>query len=312
MGAMHLLFRLTVETDDVVLLEEFSFGGTKKNMRLCGGELVGLKMDEQGIRTDDLKDALTRWQQRVSVASGRKLRKPRLLYTVPTGHNPTGVTTSFERKKEIYKIAQEHDLLIIEDDPYFYLQYSEDFVPSYQSLDTDGRVIRLDSMSKLAAPGFRVGWVTGPDAIIREIVAAQTCCSISISSLTELAIMKLFDHWGMDGFHQHINYLRDFYQKLRDRTEQMMHELLTDLIEWKSPEAGLYIWAKLKNNQNSLIFADMEFCEKHDVFVVPGVDFSCDLNNATSYFRICFTYTNQQEEAIKRLRNLVVDINARQ
>jgi DNA-binding transcriptional MocR family regulator len=88
-----------------------------------------------------------------------------MLYTVPVGGNPTGVSQTLERKKEIYDIAREHNLLILEDDPYYYLQFG-DKVPSYLSMDTDGRVLRFDSMSKILSSGLRVGWATGPAELV--------------------------------------------------------------------------------------------------------------------------------------------------
>ena len=88
-----------------------------------------------------------------------------MLYTVPVGGNPTGVSQTLERKKEIYEIARQHNLLILEDDPYYYLQFGEK-IPSYLSMDVDGRVLRFDSMSKILSSGLRVGWATGPVELI--------------------------------------------------------------------------------------------------------------------------------------------------
>ena len=91
-----------------------------------------------------------------------------MLYTVPVGGNPTGVSQTLERKKEIYQIAREHNLLILEDDPYYYLQFG-DKIPSYLSMDVDGRVLRFDSMSKILSSGLRVGWATGPTELVNVL-----------------------------------------------------------------------------------------------------------------------------------------------
>lgn len=108
-------------------------------------------------------------------------RKPFLLYLIPTGQNPTGTTQSFQRRQAIYQVAREHDLLILEDDPYYFLQMNEyassneshagtnirsleglfmNLIPSYLRIDTNGRIIRMDSFSKVISPGARLGWIT--------------------------------------------------------------------------------------------------------------------------------------------------------
>lgn len=133
-------------------------------MRLCSLLILyswslslDVNLDSNGIVPSKLREQLDNWPA--------DKRKPKLLYTVPVGGNPTGVSQTLERKKEIYDIARQHDLLILEDDPYFYLQFG-DKIPSYFSMDVDGRVLRFDSMSKILSSGLRVGWATGPVELI--------------------------------------------------------------------------------------------------------------------------------------------------
>ena len=119
--------------------------------------LLDVDLDSHGVVPAKLREQLENWPA--------DKRKPKVLYTVPVGGNPTGVSQTLERKQEIYEIAREHDLLILEDDPYYYLQFG-DKVPSYFSMDVDGRVLRFDSMSKILSSGLRVGWATGPAELI--------------------------------------------------------------------------------------------------------------------------------------------------
>lgn len=120
-------------------------------------QLIDVELDSHGVVPARLREQLDNWPS--------DKRKPKMLYTVPVGGNPTGVSQTLERKKEIYQIAQEHNLLILEDDPYYYLQYG-DKIPSYLSMDVDGRVLRFDSMSKILSSGLRVGWATGPAELV--------------------------------------------------------------------------------------------------------------------------------------------------
>lgn len=119
--------------------------------------MLDVELDSHGVIPSKLREQLDSWPA--------DRRKPKVLYTVPVGGNPTGVSQTLERKKEIYRIAQDHNLLILEDDPYFYLQYG-DKIPSYLSMDVDGRVLRFDSFSKILSSGLRVGWATGPPELI--------------------------------------------------------------------------------------------------------------------------------------------------
>lgn len=119
--------------------------------------ILDVDLDSHGVVPSKLREQLDNWPA--------DKRKPKVLYTVPVGGNPTGVSQTLERKREIYEIAREHDLLILEDDPYYYLQFG-DKVPSYFSMDVDGRVLRFDSMSKILSSGLRVGWATGPAELI--------------------------------------------------------------------------------------------------------------------------------------------------
>ncbi|KAJ3012090.1 hypothetical protein NUW54_g1975 [Trametes sanguinea] len=156
-------FRLLGEPGDHFVTDEFSFSSVTNAPLAQGIKWVGIKMDDGGMIPEELEKTLANWNP----ARGRR---PHVIYLVPCGQNPTGSTLSVERRKQIYEIAQRFDLMIVEDDPYYYLQYdspsepttsfSKPFVPSFLSLDTDGRVLRIDSFSKIMAPGMRLGWIT--------------------------------------------------------------------------------------------------------------------------------------------------------
>ena len=157
-----------------ILTESFTYSGAIEATKPLGLKMKGLKMDDVGIIPKYLENTL----QSCDPAKGRK---PFVLYTIPSGQNPTGVTQTNERRRAIYAVAERHDLCIIEDDPYFSLQLdilsadadnqdamntsSKDYLRSlprsYLSLDTSGRVLRLDATSKIIAPGHRCGWITG-------------------------------------------------------------------------------------------------------------------------------------------------------
>jgi kynurenine/2-aminoadipate aminotransferase len=156
-------FEMLISPQDTVLVESPTYSGTLAILKPMNCRLMGVETDQFGILPDSLASILDGWDGSHS--------KPKIIYTVPTACNPTGATTSLQRKQLIYQICHLHNLLILEDDPYYYLQFSADSrVPSYFSLDKDGRVLRFDSFSKVLSSGMRLGFVTGPAPLIDRIV----------------------------------------------------------------------------------------------------------------------------------------------
>jgi kynurenine/2-aminoadipate aminotransferase len=157
---------LLVDEGDPVLVEDPTYSGALSVFRPYNCNIIGVKTDQDGLVPDALRHVLQNWK------SG--LRRPRVLYTIPTGQNPSGTTLPNARRRAVYDIAAEHDLLIIEDDPYWNLRFDgEADLRSLWSLDTEGRVIRLDSFSKIVSSGFRLGWVSGPKTLVERIQLDQ-------------------------------------------------------------------------------------------------------------------------------------------
>lgn len=174
-SALEQAFRMFCERGDCVLSEVYTFASAVETASPLGIKFVGVDVDDQGLLPESLDDILSNWD-----VKARGSRKPFILYTVPSGQNPTGATQGLQRRRDIYKISQKHDLYILEDEPYYFLQMqpyngpgspdvppprnNEEFlkalIPPYVSLDVDGRVMRMDSFSKVIAPGTRVGWIT--------------------------------------------------------------------------------------------------------------------------------------------------------
>jgi aromatic amino acid aminotransferase I len=168
-------FRIFCNRGDYILSEEYTFASAVETATPLGIRVLGIKIDDQGLLPESLDEILTNWD-----VEARGAQKPFILYTVPSGQNPTGATQTAQRRREIYKVSQKHDLYIFEDEPYYFLQmqpytgrdspdppppasveaFLDSLVPTYVSLDVDGRVMRMDSFSKVIAPGTRVGWIT--------------------------------------------------------------------------------------------------------------------------------------------------------
>lgn len=227
---------------DHVIVEEATFPAALSELRALGAQILDVPTDEQGLCPSALRQALSKWKP--EDADDPKSDVPKVMYLVPTGCNPTGHTIPVERKREIYEIAREYNLLIIEDDPYYFLQYERPLVPSFLSIDEDGRVLRADSFSKCIAAGFRLGILSGPTPLLEKI---QMHVGISIehtSNLSQIAFNKLLDHWGQDGFDENVRNVGAFYQGQQKAMEAACQTWMGELAEWTVPKAGMYYWIR--------------------------------------------------------------------
>lgn len=211
-------------------------------------------MDEQGLIPQSLEEVLSNWDE-----SERKARRPFLLYMVPTGQNPTGATQSLERRKAIY--ARGFGLYIVEDEPYYYLQMPPfkdtnsdtsppsnddggcELIPSYLSLDIDGRVLRMDSVSKVLAPGSRMGWVAASQQVIEKFIRQNETSAQNPSGFSQVIIYKLLNHhWGHLGFFKWLEGIQAEYIWRRDTFAQACIEFLPEgIASWRPPQAGMFV-----------------------------------------------------------------------
>lgn len=260
-SAFDMCLRMLTEPGDCVLADKYTFSTAIETAQPLGISFVGVGMDREGMLPESLGEVLENWDP----AAHNNAGKPSVLYAIPTGQNPTGTTQSLERRKEIYKIAQQHDLIILEDDPYYFLQMdpytassadkrsdaeirsSADFlkklIPSYLSLDVDGRVIRMDSFSKVISPGARLGWVTAPAQLIERYKYHTDVSTQSPAGLSQLAVFKLVDeHWGHAGYAEWLMHLRSEYTKRRDFIISACERYLPrNIVSWEPTEAGMFV-----------------------------------------------------------------------
>ena len=212
--------QLLVDEDTTVLVEEFTYSVILSNIKFANGKWIPLKLqfdtenvDNQGIDVEYFTELLENWEQ-----THPNKKKPKLLYTIPTGQNPTGMTVSMEKRKRIYELCCKHDIIIMEDDPYGYLKFpkydantptynpyksntpggtadwtidhyiNKTLMPSYITLDTEGRVLRCETFSKICAPGLRLGFVVGNQYLIKKLmnvidVSTREPCGLSQGAL---------------------------------------------------------------------------------------------------------------------------------
>lgn len=329
-SALDMVFRMFCERGDYVLAEEYTFSAAVESAAPMGVKMVGISMDEEGLLPSSLDETLTRWDEKE-----RGAKKPFLLYTVPTGQNPTGATQSEQRRRELYRVAQKHDLLIVEDEPYYFLQmqpytgadapdvpapitheeFLQTLVPSLLSIDVDGRVLRLDSFSKVIAPGSRVGWLTASQQIADRYVKHADVSTQGPSGMSQLIMFKLLDeHWGHSGFLDWLIHIRMEYTRRRNvMLEACEKHLPREVVSWKPPMAGMFHWLKIDYEKHpeypSKSIAEIEESIfqagiKHGTLVVQGSWFYADpeAEHKTMFFRSTYAAApfDKINEAIRR------------
>nr|XP_039259967.1 kynurenine/alpha-aminoadipate aminotransferase, mitochondrial-like [Styela clava] len=285
---------------DNILIDDPVFSGTLGFLKPLPIHLIPVETDEFGMKACRLKEIMQTWNIE------QESKRPKVIYTIPNCSNPTGATASAERKKEIYKIAQEYDLVIVEDDPYYFLQYGDDIASSYQALDTDGRVLRSDSMSKVLSAGIRLGWVSGAKPFIQKLILNQEVTTQHNSTLIQMIVLKLLEQWKFVGFQNHLTDIKKFYKSQRDAIISSANKWLTGLAEWNVPEGGMFLWLKLFGIDDTKELVQRGIIEK-EIVMIPGSAFNVEDNTKSSFCRLSFSLISPEniEEGIQRLSNLV-------
>ncbi|KAG0232797.1 hypothetical protein BGW41_001731 [Actinomortierella wolfii] len=277
---------MMISPGDSVLFESPGYVGVLAFLRHQPCELVDVELDGQGIVPAKLRKLLDEWPS--------EKRTPKLLYTVPVGGNPTGCSQPLERKREIYEIAREHDLIIVEDDPYYYLSFNER-TPSYLSMDVDGRVLRFDSMSKILSSGLRIGWCTGPAELVHVLNLVTMTSNLQPSSVSQAIAYTLLAEWGHQRFLEHTRSVARFYQERCQLFCKYARKHLDGLAEWVEPDAGMFIWFSLKGIPDSFDLVLNKAAERK-VLLVPGIEFFANPKGPSNYVRASFS--NVSEEAM--------------
>jgi kynurenine/2-aminoadipate aminotransferase len=298
-GSQDLLtkaFEMLLNPGDTILLEAPTYVGILAFLKPLGLNFLEINSDYQGLDPEHLEQLLESCDEN---------SRPKVLYTVPIAGNPTGVSTSVERKRRVYAIAQKYDLIIMEDDPYYYLQFETPWKPSYLSLDTDGRVIRFDSFSKILSGGCRLGFCTGPKPLIERIVLHMQATSLHASGMSQIVVYKVLQLLGTDGFYEHCQKVAQFYKDRCDYFVSCLEKHLKGKAEWVIPDSGMFVWLKLLGVEDSFELITTK-ARDAKVLLVPGQEFFANPRK-TGYVRACYSVASQEdmELAIQRLASLL-------
>ncbi|XP_015669938.1 kynurenine/alpha-aminoadipate aminotransferase, mitochondrial [Protobothrops mucrosquamatus] len=298
------VFEMLINPGDNILLDAPTYPGTIAALRPLGCNIINVPSDQHGMIPKALKEVLSRWNPE----DVKKLRNdtPKFLYTIPNGGNPTGASLTTERKKEIYQLARQYDFLIIEDDPYYFLQFNKPWAPTFLSMDIDGRVIRTDSFSKILSSGLRIGFLTGPKPLIDRVILHIQVSTMHTSTFTQIMIAQLLQQWGQKGFLDHVESVVDFYKKRRDVMLNAADTWLKGLADWHIPAAGMFLWIKIKGVPDTQELIMKKALEKQ-VLLVPGCSFNINSSDPSSHVRASFSLSSpsQIDQGFQRLADII-------
>uniref|UniRef100_H2ZC30 Aminotransferase class I/classII large domain-containing protein n=1 Tax=Ciona savignyi TaxID=51511 RepID=H2ZC30_CIOSA len=299
------VFEMLVNPGDNVLLDNPCYSGTLAMVQPMDCNLIPVATDHFGLKPESLLSVLEQWKP--GDAGDNTSGIPKVLYTIPNCGNPTGATQTLKRKREIYSIAQKYDLVIIEDDPYYFLQFNVKTIShSYQELDVDGRVIRCDSMSKVMSSGLRLGWISGAHPFIERLILHQQASLLHTSTFVQMMVSGLLDQWGMEGFENHVRNVQEFYKGRRDAMLTYAKKWLTGLAEWSEPQGGMFLWMKLTGVDDTTSLIKKRALEKK-VLLLPGSAFDVIRGSKSQFCRISYSFATNEEmdEACRRLAELL-------
>jgi 2-aminoadipate transaminase len=255
---LDLAARLMIDPGDVVITENPTFLGALIAFNPSEPTYATAFSDEDGMDTDDLARVLA--------------TEPRakMIYVVPDFANPTGATLSLPRRHRLIELANEHDVLVIEDTPYRPLRYSGDHLPTLKSLDTEGRVLHLGSFSKILAPGLRLGWAVAKPEILERLSLLKLAADTQNSTLNMAATSANLSRFDLDA---HIARSVPVYRHKRDLMLGTMAETFPDRVSWTEPDGGLFTWLTFPEGFDAAAFMAERLLPEAKVAFVPGATF---------------------------------------
>ncbi|GAA2052530.1 MULTISPECIES: PLP-dependent aminotransferase family protein [Leifsonia] len=289
--ALELFSKLFIDPGDVVLAEGPSYVTAMVIFKSYQAEVDHVPMDAHGLVPEALREHIARLK-----AAGRRVK---FLYTVPTFHNPAGVTSTWERRLEILEIARENDILVLEDNPYGLLYFDEKPPAAMRSVEKDG-VVYLGTFSKTLAPGFRVGWALAPHAIREKLILANEAAILSPSSFSQLVISEYLQDAD---WRAQIDTFRGVYRERKEAMISALNEHLPEL-SWTDPAGGFYVWVTLPPHLDSKAMLPRAVTEL--VAYTPGTAFYADGSGAQN-IRLSFCYPTPENirVGVRRLANVI-------
>ena len=289
--ALDLMAELFINAGDVVLAESPSYVGALGCFRARQADVVHVDLDEDGLIPEALEETIRRLK-----SAGRAIK---FLYTIPNFQNPAGVTLTLERRQRIAEICMREHVLILEDNPYGLLGFHSDPLPAIHSFSPEG-VVYLGSVSKMFAPGMRIGWALAPHAIRAKLILASEAAILSPGMFGQMFLSSYLNNYDWYG---QVKVYRAMYA---ERCKAMLDALDEYMPEcsWTKPVGGFYTWVTLPEGLNARSM--LPRAVKAQVAYVSGTAFYYD-GRGTDHMRLSFCYPEPDHirEGVRRLAGVV-------
>jgi 2-aminoadipate transaminase len=291
--ALDLCGKIFINRGDVVLVGLPSYLGGLNAFSNYGARLKGIPLDDQGMRPDLLEKTIISLKNDGSVI--------KFIYIIPDFQNPTGVTLPRSRRLEVIRIAERHDLVIVEDSPYRDVRFEGTPEPLMSSLDTHGRVLTLNTFSKILAPGFRLAWVTGHPEIIDKLVTAKQAADLCTPPFVQKITARYIEKGLLD---VNLKKTVDLYRERRDYMLKCFRELMPAGVKWTEPSGGLFLFVTLPPSMDAARLLERAIQKK--VAFVCGSVFYCN-NEGHNTMRINFSFSGPKDtcEGVRRLAEAI-------
>lgn len=269
--ALALVADVLLDPGDTVLVEDPSYLAALQCFGFAGARMVPVPCDADGLDPEALPELIV-------------AHRPKFLYVIPTFQNPTGRTLPAARRAALARIAEQQGLWLIEDDPYGELRYEGEALAAIGSHPGAGdRTVTVSSLSKVLAPGLRIGWLTAPGALLRPLVIAKQAADLHTSTVDQRAAFTALGAADLDA---HIAFMCAEYRRRRDALLGGLADALPAGSSFNRPAGGMFVWARLPPGWDAT--ALLRSALRHDVAFVPGAPFFATVPDERT-LRLSFT-----------------------
>lgn len=273
--------KMLIDPGDVIITEDPTFLGALIAFNPSEPRYAAVPMDAEGMRMDALEAAL------------KANPTARMIYTVPDFQNPTGVTLSLPRRQRLMELADEYDVIVLEDTPYRHIRFAGETLPTLKSMDRRGRVIHLGSFSKVLVPGLRIGWAVAVPALLEKMALLKVAADTQTSTLNMAATSLFLERFDLD---EHVAMLRAAYRQKKEVMLDAIRQHFPQDVTMTDPEGGLFTWATFPEDFDATAFMRDIALPQARVAYVPGATFF-PVHEQANHARI--NYSAQSEERIR-------------
>jgi 2-aminoadipate transaminase len=292
--ALDLIAKVFISPGDKVIVGLPSYLGGLSAFNSYGADMIGIPLDEQGMRADLLEEKLA------ELKTINQL--PKFIYIIPDFQNPAGITMPKSRRIEILEIAHKYDILIIEDSPYRELRFEGKHQRTMYQLDGTEHVLLLGTFSKIFAPGFRIGWVLGNPDVLDKIVIAKQATDLCTPPFTQRIAARYLEKGLLK---ENVKKIIKMYSAKKEIMMDALEANMPEGVTWTKSEGGLFTMMTLPEyiNTNELIKTAIQ---EENVAFVAGSSFFCD-GSGTNTLRLNFSYATEEKnlEGVRRLANVI-------